>query len=38
MQRTDELFHVAAEAEGVGSRVARLIDAGIDSAAEMLDE
>ena len=30
--------HVLAEALGVGGRVAGLVDAAIDAAAEMLDE
>ena len=37
-QLADEREHVAAKASGVGGRVARLEDAAIDAAAEVLDE
>src|SRR5690606_22651270 len=37
-QLADTLEHVAAEAPGVGARVPGLVDPGVDSSAEMLEE
>lgn len=34
----DELEHVAAKTSLIGGRVARLVEAAIDAAAQMLDE
>ena len=38
LQRLDEVEHVIAEAVLVGRRVARLVDAGVDRPAHVLDE